>query len=73
MAAASRQAARAHPGIELLAGLSAGAAPPAPNADSMFDAFLGTRLTVSGYGFSGSAPAATAGVAFLHRLERLDS
>ncbi len=40
----------------------------------MFDAFLGTRLTVAGYGVSGSAPAATtAGVAFLHRLERLDS
>ena len=73
VAAASRQAARSHPGIELLAGLSAGTAPSAPSADTMFDAFLGTRLTVAGYGVSGSAPAATAaGVAFLRRLERLD-
>jgi hypothetical protein len=74
VAAASRQAARSHPGIELLAGLSAGTAPSAPSANNMFDAFLGTRLTVAGYGVSGSAPAATAaGVAFLRRLEQLDS
>jgi hypothetical protein len=76
VAAASRQAARSHPGIELLAGLSAGTAPSAPSANNMFNAFLGTRLTVAGYGVSvsGSAPAATAaGVAFLRRLERLDS
>jgi hypothetical protein len=71
---ASRQAARSHPGIELLAGLSAGAARSAPSPDTLFDAFLGTRLTVSGYGFSGqSAAVTTAGVAFLHKLERLDS
>ncbi len=74
VASASRQAARSHPGIELLAGLSAGAARSAPSPDTLFDAFLGTRLTVSGYGFSGpSAAATTAGVAFLHKLERLDS
>jgi hypothetical protein len=71
---ASRQAARSHPGIELLAGLSAGATRSAPSPDSMFDAFLGTRLTVAGYGFGGTATAATtAGVAFLRRLQRLDS
>jgi hypothetical protein len=73
VASASRQAARSHPGIELLAGLSAGAARSAPTPDTLFDAFLGTRLTVSGYGFSGqSAAVTTAGVAFLHELERLD-
>ena len=73
VASASRQAARAHPGIELLAGLSAGAARSAPTPDTLFDAFLGTRLTVSGYGFSGQSGAVTtAGVAFLHKLERLD-
>jgi hypothetical protein len=73
VASASRQAARSHPGIELLAGLSAGAARSAPSPDTLFDAFLGTRLTVSGYGFSGPSAAATiAGVAFLHKLERLD-
>ncbi len=73
VASASRQAARSHPGIELLAGLSAGAARSAPTPDTLFDAFLGTRLTVSGYGFSGqSAAVTTAGVAFLHKLERLD-
>jgi hypothetical protein len=73
VASASRQAARSHPGIELLAGLSAGAAQSAPTPDTLFDAFLGTRLTVSGYGFSGQSAAVTsAGVAFLHKLERLD-
>ncbi len=71
---ASGQAARSHPGIELLAGLSAGAARTTSTPDSLFDAFLSTRLTVSGYGFSGPSPAAiSAGVAFLHKLERLDS
>jgi hypothetical protein len=70
---ASRQAARSHPGIELLAGLTAGAARSAPSSDALFDAFLSTRLTVAGYGFSGGAAAATTtGVAFLHKLERLD-
>ncbi len=70
---AARQAARSHPGIELLAGLSAGASPSAPTPDTLFDAFLSTRLTVAGYGFSGPpAAATTAGVAFLHKLERLD-
>jgi hypothetical protein len=72
--AASRQAARSHPGIELLAGLSAGAARMAASPSDLFDAVLSTRLTVSGYGFSGPASAATtAGVAFLHKLERLNS
>jgi hypothetical protein len=71
--AASRQAARSHPGIELLAGLNAGAPRSAPSPDSLFDAFLSTRLTVAGYGISGpAATATTAGVAFLHKLERLD-
>jgi hypothetical protein len=71
---ASRQAARSHPGIELLAGLSAGAAQSAPSPNALFDAFLSTRLTVAGYGFSGPSRAATtAGLAFLRKLERLDS
>jgi hypothetical protein len=72
--AASRQAARAHLGIELLAGLSTAAGPSQTNPNTLFDAFLGTRLTVSGYGFSGSTAAATnAGLAFLRRLQRLDT
>jgi hypothetical protein len=71
---ASQQAARSHAGIEVLAGLSTGAAPAPATPDDLFDAFLSTRLTVSGYGFSGpSAAATTAGVAFLHKLERLNS
>jgi Cellulase (glycosyl hydrolase family 5) len=76
---ASGQASRSHPGIELLAGLSAGSAKTSalravPTPNSMFNAFLGTRLTVDGYGFSGSATAATTqGLAFLRRLERLES
>jgi hypothetical protein len=70
---ASRQAARSHPGIELLAGLSAGAARTAVTPNDLFDAFLSTRLTVSGYGFSGPpSAAASAGVGFLHKLERLN-
>jgi len=71
---ASRQAARSHPGIELLAGLSAGAARPGVSPTDLFDAFLSTRLTVSGYGLVAPASAATtAGVGFLHKLERLNS
>ncbi|HEY1566088.1 MAG TPA: cellulase family glycosylhydrolase [Solirubrobacteraceae bacterium] len=73
VAKASSQASRSHPGIELLAGLRA-AARSLPSPNSMFNAFLGTRLTVTGYGFSGSATAATTqGLAFLRRLQRLDS
>src|SRR6185312_9619284 len=69
---ASRQAARSHPGIELLAGLSAGAARPGVSPTDLFDAFLSTRLTVSGYGLVAPASAATtAGVGFLHKIERL--
>ncbi len=71
---ASRQAAQAHPGIELLAGLSAASGPVKARPTSLFDAFLGTRLTVSGYSFSGPpAAASTSGAAFLRRLERLDT
>ena len=79
VSAASRQASRSHAAIELLAGLNAGSSGPAalrtaPTPNSMFNAFLGTRLTVTGYGFSGSATAATTqGLAFLRRLQRLDS
>jgi hypothetical protein len=74
VASASRQAARSHPGIEVLAGLSAGASRSTPSPNTLFDAFLSTRLTVSGYGFSGPSPAATnASLAFLRKLEQLDS
>lgn len=70
---ASRQAIRSHPGIEVLAALNAGLPQSTSSSDSLFDAVLSTRLTVAGYGFSGpAATATTAGVAFLHRLERLD-
>jgi hypothetical protein len=73
VAAASRQAARSHLGIELLAGLSAGAASSTQSADALFDAFLSTRFTVSGYGLRAAAgPGLAAGVSFLRKLTRLE-
>jgi hypothetical protein len=74
VSAASRQAAGAHRGIELLAGLSAGAAPPRQSAEALFDAFLSTRLTVSGYAFSARPGASlSAGLSFLRKLSRVES
>ena len=74
VSAASRQAARSHPGIELLAGLSAGAARSARSAEALFEAFLSTRLTVSGYGFSASpGRPLSAGLGFLRKVSRLES
>jgi hypothetical protein len=71
---ASRQAARSHPGIELLAGLSAGAARSHQSADALFDAFLRTRLTVTGYAFNAApGPPLAAGLGFLRKLSRLES
>jgi hypothetical protein len=71
VSAASRQAARSHPGIELLAGLRAGAV---PTQNALLDALLSTRATVSGYGLGGSPTAAgRAGLALLRQLERLES
>jgi cellulase (glycosyl hydrolase family 5) len=67
---AAQQAASAHPGIELLAGLTAGAAPARQSAQTLFDAFLSTRLTVTGYGFNASPGA---GLSFLRRLSQLES
>lgn len=68
---ASRQAARSHPGIELLAGLRASAA---PTQNALFDALVSTRASVSGYGLGGSATAAgRAGLTLLRQLERLES
>jgi len=67
VSAAARQAGRAHPGIELLAGLHAAGTDVEADADSLFGAYLSTRATVSGYalGAPGSVAAATA---FLHQL-----
>ncbi|MGZ4297364.1 MAG: glycoside hydrolase family 5 protein [Solirubrobacteraceae bacterium] len=77
VAAASRQAAGAHPGIELLAGLSPATTrplPPQATADALLDAFLSTRLTVTGYALRAtSGPQLSAGVAFLRKLSRLES
>jgi hypothetical protein len=74
VSAASRQAAGAHPGIELLAGLNAGAASARESADTLFDAFLSTRLTVTGYAFSAApGPPLSAGLSFLRKLSRLES
>ena len=74
VASASRQAAGSHPGIELLAGLSAGAARSAPDANTLFDAFLSTRLSVTGYAFSAApGPPLSAGLGFLRKLSRLES
>jgi Cellulase (glycosyl hydrolase family 5) len=84
VAAASAQAARAHPGIELLAGLSAGPPGHRATAATLLNAYLSTRLVVSGYGFSDPADrvtsasagpakaAADPGPGFLRRLARLD-
>lgn len=74
VSAASRQAAGAHRGVELLAGLSADAARAAETANTLFNAFLSTRLTVSGYAFSASpGRPLNAGVRFLRKLSRLES
>ena len=71
---ASRQAAGAHPGIELLAGLTAGAATPRQSAETLFDTFLSTRLTVTGYAFDARRGAAlAAGLSFLRKLSRLEA
>ena len=87
IAAASAQAAKAHPGIELLAGLSAGPPRHRASAATLLNAYLGTRRVVSGYGFFDPAdpagpdttactgcarPAADPGPGFLRRLARLD-
>jgi hypothetical protein len=72
-AAAAGQATRAKPGIEVLAGLRAGPRPPVATATTLFDAFLGTRLTVSGYSLTGTGVSGTsAELSFLRRLQRLD-
>jgi hypothetical protein len=74
VSAAARQAAGSHPGIELLAGLSAGAATPRQSGESLFDTFLSTRLTVTGYGFSARSGAGLAGgLSFLRKLARLEA
>jgi hypothetical protein len=84
IAAASRQAATAHPGIELLAGLDAGSPGHRVTATTLLDAYLNTRLVVSGYGFADPADRRTRpctgcagrsrdpGPAFLRRLASLD-
>ena len=84
VAAASAQAAKAHPGIELLGGLSAGPPGHRVPATTLLDAYLNTRLVVSGYGFSDPADrvssacsgcargSADPGPPFLRRLARLD-
>ncbi len=78
------QAQTAHPGIELLAGLSAGPPRHRTPAGRLLNGYLGTRRIVSGYGFSDpAAPDTTAcagcarlapdpGPGFLRRLARLD-
>ena len=70
VAAAGRQATRAHPGIELLAGLDAGRPGAGTGADALFDAYLSTRLTVAGYELDAPGSAAPA-AAFLRRLDHL--
>jgi hypothetical protein len=75
-AAASAQAASAHPGIELLAGLSAGPRRPDLTGATLLDAYFGTRLVVSGYALTDSTRAhpctsCDTGLDFLRGLERL--
>jgi hypothetical protein len=71
---AAAQAARAHPGIELLAELSSHEPGTPPDADQLFDAYLGTRLIVSGYELDapGSTAAPALALAFLDQLDRLN-
>jgi endoglucanase len=67
VSAAARQAARAHPGIDLLAGLSAASPGVQLAATSLFGAYLSTRAMVSGYGLGASGGVA-ATAAFLRQL-----
>ena len=69
---AAARAARAHPGIEVLAGLSSGDPGMSPDADQLFDAYLGTRLIVSGYELDAPGGATALALAFLHQLDRLN-
>ncbi|HEY5428502.1 MAG TPA: cellulase family glycosylhydrolase [Solirubrobacteraceae bacterium] len=69
VSAAARQAARAHPGIELLAGLTAAGTDAEAAADSLFGAYLSTRVTVSGYALD--PPSSAAAAAFLRTVSRL--
>ncbi len=78
---AAAQAARAHPSVELLAGLTAAAKPSRTAANALFDDYLGTRLQVSGYALDDRGPAnpcagcaraaSDTGLTFLRRLQRL--
>jgi endoglucanase len=73
--AAGAQAARAHRSVELLSGLNAGSALSPDTSTSLFDAFLKTRLLVSGYGLTDPAGAPTSAgtaVGFLGLLARLE-
>jgi Cellulase (glycosyl hydrolase family 5) len=74
VAAAAAQAAQAHPGVEVLAGMNAGAQGAHMPRAQLLDTFLGTRSTVNGYVLADAAPGALPdqGLAFLRALSRLD-
>jgi hypothetical protein len=69
---AAAQAARAHPGIELIAGLGSPGPGTQPDGDELLDAYLGTRLIVSGYALDASEGATAPALAFLGQLDRLN-
>jgi hypothetical protein len=71
---AAIQAAKAHPGVEILAALNTATQKPRATATALSDTLLRTRLVVSGYGLVDPAtPQSTdAGLAFLRRIDRLD-
>jgi hypothetical protein len=73
--AAAVQAARVHRGVELLSGLNAGTVLSPDSSTALFDAFLKTRLLVSGYGLTDPAavpPSAGTAVGFLRLVAHLD-
>jgi hypothetical protein len=69
--AASKQAARAHPGIEQLAAVSTRVGRSAVSAATLFDAVLKTRLVVSGYELDPPTTNVAAALGFLDLLGRL--
>jgi Cellulase (glycosyl hydrolase family 5) len=69
---AAAQATRAHPGIELIAGLSSPVPGTQRDGDELLDAYLGTRLIVSGYALDAPGSATAPALAFLGQLDRLN-
>ena len=74
VAAAALQASQAHPGIELLAGMNAGAHAGQMTSPDLLDTFFQTRSVVAGYLVGDPSPGALPdeGLTFLQELSQLD-